>query len=167
MGSNQQLPSDLTFSKEAQNINTPCQDETTHSPVGNVFTSFCSLSKLFFFHVLLLLAQYCKYLNGAAEKQGILRPTYHDGSTVGVLVNMLVAQVEHKRGSAVEEGQHADADIKLRWGRVVSRDAGDSHGGSVVLAVGNITQILRQPVVTQVVSSTPGPRREGKREEHT
>lgn len=87
------------------------------------------------------------------EKQGILRQTYHDGSTVGVFVNMLVAQIEYKCSSAVEEGQHPDADIKLCWGRVVSMQAVDSPGGSVVFAVRNITQILHQPVETQVVSS--------------
>lgn len=69
---------------------------------------------------LLRLAPRCKYLNSAAEKQGTFRQTYHDGSAVGVFVNMLVAQVEHKRSSAVEEGQHPDAHVELRWRRVVS-----------------------------------------------
>lgn len=63
---------------------------------------------------------------------------------------MLVAQVEHKRSSAVEEGQHPDAHVELRWGRVVSQQAVDRPGGSVDFAVRNITQILQQPVETQV-----------------
>lgn len=115
--------------------------------------------------MLLLLENRC--LNSAAEKEGIRGPTYHDGSTVGVFVNMLVAQVEYKCGSAVEEGQHADTDIELCWGRVVPGDAGHRLGGSVVLAVRNDTQILRQPVETQVVSSMSGPHSEGVPEEHT
>lgn len=84
---------------------------------------------------------------------------------------MLVAQVENKCSSAVEEGQHPNADVKLRWGRVVSRQAHDGPGGSIVLAVRNITQILQQPVETQVepqvVSSTSSPQSERVGEEQT
>lgn len=77
---------------------------------------------------------------------------------------MLVAQVEYKCSSAVEEGQHPNADIKLCWGRLVSSQA-VRRLGSVVFAVRNNTQILHQPVETQVapqvVSSTSSPHSEG------
>lgn len=63
---------------------------------------------------------------------------------------MLVAQVKHKCGSAVEEGQHPDTDVELRWGRVVSKQAVDSLGGCDVFAGGNVTRILPQTAETQV-----------------
>lgn len=80
---------------------------------------------------------------------------------------MLVAQVEHKGSGAVEEGQDADADVKLSWGRVVSRQAADRLAASVVFAVRNITQIVHQPVETQLVSTRSSPHSKGVREEHT
>lgn len=143
-----------------------------HTPgVRNVFDSFCSLSEgsiLTSVHPCVAApctkVQLFKPCGGKTREN---QKTYHDGSMVGVFVNMLVAQVEYKCGSAVEEGQHPDADIKLCWGRLVSKQAADSLGGSVVFAVRNITQILHQPVETQVVSSTTSPHSKGVRENLT
>lgn len=57
---------------------------------------------------------------------------------------MLVAQVEHQGGGAVQEAQDTDTDVELSWGGVVALEVSRIHG-AVVTRGHHERAVARQP----------------------